>query len=108
MAWGDQVLAQVPPGARALFKSGRFVDVAGGAAVFALPNAIHRDRCEARRKEVERVLAAHFGRAVPLQLVVADEPQPTAADEPDTAGAEVTSTIDHVLQAFEGAEVVEE
>src|SRR5438067_8334032 len=51
LAWGDHVLAHLPAGARALYKSGRFVDVDGDAAVYALPNAMHRDRCESKRVE---------------------------------------------------------
>jgi DNA polymerase III subunit gamma/tau len=113
LAWGDHVLAHLPAGARALYKSGRFVDVDGDAAVYALPNAMHRDRCESKRLDVEGVLASHFGRPIALRLVIADEtpaetsaPAPVGEPGPPTAG--VASALDHVMQAFEGAEVVEE
>ena len=56
--------------ARARFRAGRFLGVEDGVAVFGLPNSIHRDRCEEKRPEVEAALAAHFGRKVPLRLVV--------------------------------------
>jgi DNA polymerase-3 subunit gamma/tau len=48
----------------------RFQDVADGAAVLALPSTIMRDLCDERRPELEAALAAHFGRPVPVRLVV--------------------------------------
>ena len=109
LAWGDYVLAHLPPGARALYKSGRFVDVEGEAAVYALPNAMHRNRCESKRADVESVLGSHFGRPIELRLVVADEsPPPPMSAQPVSSGTGVASPLDQVMQAFEGAEVVEE
>ena len=109
LAWGDHVLAHLPAGARALYKSGRFVDVEGDAAVYALPNAMHRNRCESKRAEVEFVLGSHFGRPIELRLVVADESAaPAASPQPATSTAGVASALDQVMQAFEGAEVIEE
>jgi DNA polymerase III subunit gamma/tau len=55
--------------ARARYQAGRWTDP-GPPAVFALPNPIHRDRCEDVRDEVEAALAAHFGHPVALTLVV--------------------------------------
>ena len=69
-AWGDHVIGRLRPKAKALFQAGRFVDVEGEAAVFGLPNEIHRVRCEEVRGEVESALADHFGRPVGLVLVV--------------------------------------
>jgi hypothetical protein len=119
--WGDNVLGQLPSRARARFKLGRFLGVEAEAATFALPNDIHRQRCEECRSEVEEVLAAHFGRRVPLHLVVDPGPAPPADDvgaEPiddvlditqlDDAPAAVTSGIEHLTQAFPGAQLVEE
>ena len=74
VAWRDAVLEGLAPAAKARFRAGRFLGVVDGgadaAAVYGLPNAIHRDRCEERRPEVEAALARHFGRPVPLRLVV--------------------------------------
>ena len=39
LAWGDQLLDQLPRGTKAIFSTGRFVDGDGSAAVFALPTA---------------------------------------------------------------------
>ena len=117
-AWGDAVLGTLPQRARARFSGGRFLAVESGVAVFALPNAIHRDRCEEVRPEVEEALAAHFGTSVPLQLVV-DDGRPAAPavaeapvddDEPvELAGEEAAAmpTVeDRLKQAFPGAEEV--
>jgi hypothetical protein len=104
---------------------GRFVDAREGTAVFALPNAVHRDRCEEVRAEVEGALASHFGRPVRLRLAVENEagsPGPASVQGPpaepdddvdladlrDAPSGEVASPIDHVMQAFEGAKVVED
>jgi DNA polymerase III subunit gamma/tau len=76
--WGDGLLAALPNRARARFRVGRFTDVDGSTAVFALPNETHRSYCEEVRLDVEKALAARFGTAVPIRLVVDDEP----VDEP--------------------------
>ena len=72
--WGDGLLASLPGRARARFRTGRFVAAENGAAVFALPNETQRSYCEEVCSEVESVLAARFGTAVPLRLVVDDDP----------------------------------
>jgi hypothetical protein len=127
LAWGDTVLLSLSPRANSRFRVGRFVEPEGGRATFALPNAIHRDRCEEVRVDVEQALAAHFGRPVPLRLITEDPPgtagspaipggaPPPPDDESidlddlqDAPPAEVRSPLDHVLSAFEGATVVEE
>ena len=119
LAWGDRVLDQLSPKAKALYKPGRFVEVDGGAATYALPNKVHVQRCERVQGDVEAALAAEFGRPVPLRLVVDETPNtppPEVVEEEsidveelrDATPAAVASPIDHVMQAFEGAEVVEE
>jgi DNA polymerase-3 subunit gamma/tau len=120
-AWGDSILRQLPQKAKARFSGGRFTTVEGGVASFALPNAIHRDRCEEVRPEVEAALAAHFGVPVPLRLVVDDNTAavPAAAapdpidevvdlDELREAPAAVTSPEARLKQAFPGAEEVQQ
>ena len=113
LAWGDELLGRLPGSARALFKAGRFLDGADGAAVFALPNAVHRDRCEKRRPEVEDVLSAHFGRTVRLQLVVdpgSSAPAGAGDDSIELSDEPVKAApgIEHLTRAFPGAELVEE
>ena len=128
LAWGDTVLLSLSPRAKSRFRVGRFVASDGDRATFALPNAIHRDRCEEVRADVEAALAAHFGRPVPLRLVTEEPPgsagtgaavaggsPPPPDDESidlddlqDAPATELRSPVDHVLSAFEGATVVEE
>jgi len=81
--WGDGLLAALPNRARARFRVGRFLDVDASSAVFALPNETHRSYCEEVRLEVEAALGARFGTAVPIRLVVDDEPdEATGASSP--------------------------
>jgi hypothetical protein len=126
LAWGDTVLGSLVGPARARFAAGRFVDVAAGAAVYALPNDAHRNRCEEVRAAVETALAAHFGRPVPLRLVVdgdatgppAASPEPVVApehEEPidvhelaDAPAEPPRSPAERLTDAFPGAQVLEE
>jgi hypothetical protein len=115
-AWGDTVLKQLSGRARARFSAGRFTAVEDGKATFALPNDVHRGRCEEIRPEAEAALAAHFGAPVPLRLVV-DAPltaAPAAVPDDDVvdlddlraAPAEAASPVARVKEAFPGAEEI--
>ena len=129
-AWGDVVLPNLRPRAKALFGAGRFIDVADGTAVFALPNDAHRRNCESTKADVEGALEAHFRTKVPLRLVAEDtvdggspSVMPSRADDrpplpPDDvppeelvdleeAPAAVTSPTERLKQAFPGAEEIE-
>ncbi len=121
LAWGDHVLGMIPRRAAVRLQVGRFVSAGDGVAVFALPNAVHRDRCEEVRAVAEEALSAHFGQPVPLRLTVETtapvagaEPSPPPDDDVDVNDlrdappGELASPLDHVMKAFEGAEVVEE
>ena len=70
IAWADNVLPHLKGMVKALFAAGRFVSADENGAVFALPTAPHRQKCEEKRKDVEAALAAHYGRPIPLTLVV--------------------------------------
>jgi DNA polymerase-3 subunit gamma/tau len=120
LVWADQVVPRLKPTAKAYFMAGRWVEGDGAAAVFALPNEVHRAKCEPLRADVEAALSAQFGRPVPLRLVV-DEGQPaSAADEPrDDEVVDLTELVDapafaeapsieRVAQAFPGAELIDE
>ena len=86
LAWGDVILGSLRGRAKALFAVGRFVSVDGGRALFALPNEAHRTQCLTVQKEAEAALANHFGRPVPLTLVVDDAPGDTSGEQPAKAG----------------------
>ena len=80
------MLDQLSPKAKALYKPGRFTEVDGTGAVYALPNKVHVQRCERVQGDVEAALAAEFGRPVPLRLIV-DEVSAAPPPEPATAQA---------------------
>lgn len=120
MAWGDAVLPSLRPKVKALYSSGRFTGVENGKALFALPNEPTRAKGEELRPNVEEALARHFGRPVPVRLVVAGDepgPDPAAPDEEDDVGpideledapGDHRSGAQRVAAAFPGAEVVED
>jgi DNA polymerase-3 subunit gamma/tau len=119
IAWGDTILPGLRPGVKVYLSGGRFVGVDASAAIFAVPDRGLLTRAEPNRAEVEAALAAHFGRPVPLRLVL-DEPaaaanqaRPPAEDlggiefhELQDAPAAVVSPEQRLLEAFPGAEEV--
>lgn len=70
LAWADAVLPKLKGMAKARFAAGRFIETTSSHAVLALPNAPHRDACLPLQTQVEEALEDHFGRPVPLRLVV--------------------------------------
>jgi DNA polymerase-3 subunit gamma/tau len=123
MAWGDKVLPSLRPGVKVYLSSGRFLAVDDSAAIYAVPDQGLLSRAEPLRAEVETALADHFGRPVPLRLVI-DEAQlasmPTGRTSPppvedpadydlsglEDAPAPVISPEQRLLEAFPGAEEV--
>jgi hypothetical protein len=90
-AWGDHILRGLSARPKALYGAGRFVSMEGPVATFALPNAAHRDHCEAVRAVVEEAISSYFGAPVELRLTVeAGEvagQQGTGAAHPGTGAA---------------------
>ena len=121
LAWGDAIFGSLSQKAKVRVRDGRFVDVGEGVAGLALPTAIHLQRCGDVQRELEAALSSHFNRRIPLRLVLApaggsavpeeEVPEEEMSIDPDElrdAPPGVTSPVDHVMQAFEGATVVEE
>jgi DNA polymerase-3 subunit gamma/tau len=73
-AWGDTILNRLSRPAQIYLAGGRFVEVANGAAVFALPGEAMLERAGNFQSEAEGALAAHFGQDVPLRLVLDKRP----------------------------------
>ena len=82
VAWADAILPTLGGLTKAMYSVGRFTDSSGSKAVFAVPNAVHRDKSEQKRPEVEAALERHFGRAVPLELVI-DKGERSPSDRHD-------------------------
>lgn len=74
MAWGDRILPGLRPAVKVYVATGRFLPSEEGTAVYAVPDRGLLGRAEPNRPEVEAALAAHFGRPVPLRLVLDDGP----------------------------------
>jgi len=125
LAWGDNVLPALRPAVKIYVASGRFVSV-GDAAIYAVPDRGLLTRARAGQAEVEAALAAHFGRPVPLRLVLdeggpteaapASDPSPPDAPAEDPAAYNIDELEDappgllspeqRLLEAFPGAEEV--
>ncbi len=97
MAWADVIMEGLSVKTRARFRIGRFVNLDGDQGKgdrpsatsnrigFVLPNAIHRDRCEEVRAEVETALGAHFATPMTIALVVESD-LATSASTPAASG----------------------
>jgi hypothetical protein len=135
LVWADKVMPTLGGLAKAMYGVGRFLEVEGSTAVFALPNEAHRRKCEQKRAEVEAALSTHLGAPATLRLVVDDGrpgerpsgmadpsgsggPQPGPPDvEEDFSAIDVRELEDapddrqdgvaRVTAAFPGAELVQ-
>ena len=104
--------------------AGRFVAPTGASVAFGLPNAIHRDRCQGLRPDLEAALTAHFGRPVPVELVVDETDNPSGSEQRPESGQpadddvidleelvdapDVDTGIDALTKAFPGAVLIEQ
>ncbi len=123
--WGDTVLRKLSGRAKAYLGSGRFLEVDDRTAIFAVPDKHLMSRAETVRGEAEAALGRHFGRPVPLRLIVdqggrpvdramppstsrdpAASPEAFEVDELTDAPSPVTSPEQRLLDAFPGAEEV--
>lgn len=89
IAWADAILGNLSNKVRVRFQTGRFLANKPDCVVFALDNQIHLDRCEEVRTEVDNALLQHFGRPVPMRLVIDDD---STAPPPDIQPARSLST----------------
>jgi DNA polymerase-3 subunit gamma/tau len=77
--WNGEILGSLGGLAKAMYSAGRFTSLEGGVATFALPNEVHRQKCEQKRTEVEQAVSARLGSPVTLRLVVDDSVEGGAA-----------------------------
>jgi DNA polymerase-3 subunit gamma/tau len=136
--WSERVVASLSGLTKAMYQSTALVALEGSSATIAVDNDHHRDNCERKRPDVERVLSEAVGRSVTVRFEVGGQPAtssdpgpapsrggrdaPTAAmsDDPDEhlAGYDVhelpdapdapTGGIAALTDAFPGAEMIEE
>jgi hypothetical protein len=120
LAW-DGVLGHVKHRTAAAFRSVEVVAV-DSAVVLTVENRFLLQDCESRRDEVETALATHFGRPIPVRLIVKPEtgdtpPARAAQVQPDEEHVDLTQLVDappgdaidpheRLKQAFPGAEEV--
>ncbi|HEX4865037.1 MAG TPA: DNA polymerase III subunit gamma/tau [Acidimicrobiales bacterium] len=100
LAWGDSILPGLRPGVKVYLSSGRFLAVEDGSALYAVPDQGLLQRAEPLLGEVEAAVAAHFGRAVPLKLVL--EPGPGAARSSPGEPSPVVRSAGRRAQEFAG------
>lgn len=86
LAWGDTIVDALPNKVRNRFQGGRFVSVDDATAHYALDSKPLLDRAEAVRTEAEAALSEHFGRPIPIRLVL-DEGGAAAPGEAEGADA---------------------
>lgn len=126
--WSD--LPGVSGLTKGMFAAGSVVAVAGGEVEVAVPNEVHRQKCEQKKGDVEAALSNVLGSAITLRLVAdgaaaggpgpgagsstSSEPESTfedlgvddVRDLPDAPDAAVGG-VDALTEAFPGATFVE-
>ena len=117
-AWGDRVLRALSARAKGYLGSGRFLAVEPDGAVYAVANQQVLGRALESKAEAERALASHFGRPVPLKMIVdpGGPPSDAPVDADEDLGREelehledaeaVISPEQRLMEAFPGAEEV--
>ena len=133
--WADQVLPALAGLTKAMFQSAGLLSIDGGTAVVRVDNDHHRQNCERKRADVERVLSDELGRPITITFKIAAEDgsvarpaassagrpaAPPVSDDPDEhlAGVDVHDLDDApdapsgglaaLTEAFPGAELIDE
>jgi hypothetical protein len=98
LAWGDTILDQISPRAKARFRGGHWVDAP--RPTFALPTEIHKQRCEEVRLEVQEAISQYFGIRLELTLTVAagEASSPASAKAKASAGEDVVEDVGDVSE----------
>ncbi len=101
----------------------------GTELVIAVPNAIHRDRCDDVKGELEQAAGTRLGSPVSITVVVSDAPPPASLDpiqvdpkprptedtiedvgpieELEDANDQSASGVDRITEAFPGSKVID-
>ena len=103
-AWGDTVLGSLGRPAQAYLGPGHFTEV-DDAAVFALPDMSWVTRASKFASEAEAALAKHFGRRVPLRIVLDEQATPLPREPAGPVPEEEAYELDLLTEAPAVAEV---
>jgi len=132
--WTDRVLPKLAGLTKAMFQSAELASVEGSVAVVTVENDHHKQNCERKRADVERVLSDELGQPITVRITVGGSGDPAprggaerpaaavapVSDDPDEhlAGADVHELDDApdapsgglaaLTEAFPGAELIEE
>ena len=124
--WTKEVLPVLAPKVRARFQASRLVGVEGQTVIFALPNPVHRDRCEQLKTEVGLALSKVVGTSILLSLESSQEndfnesekvaPSENIIDQIDDniraeledAPPDNRTSVDRFQDAFPGAIVIDD
>ena len=90
-AWQDSILGGLRLKVRAIFQAGRFVELADGVAVLAVPNDAHLLHADPLRPELEAALTSHFGTPVGVRLI--SETAGTGSNRPVGARREASRRL---------------
>ncbi len=124
LAWSDSILPSMKGLAKALYAIGRFTDNEGNSTRFSVPPNTPLTRLEEHRPTVEAALAKHFGRPVPVRLIIEGnatdhavsrlaEPEPDdenydPSELTDAPAEGAVTPVDRLVQAFPGAELIDD
>lgn len=119
--WSEQVHPKLRGLVKALYANARLSGVSGAAVTFAVENDVHRGKCEQHRRTVEEAFSSAAGRPVTIALALeraAASPSGPEPPEPvetidvtellDAPAEPRRSVIDHLTEAFPGAELIGE
>jgi len=107
VAWNESILSSLSGSVKARFSAGHF-QMNGTAMEFALPNGVHRDRCQDVRGEVDAALSNHFGVAIPMEFVVGEPTAPRSESIESTPTTTEDLLADEIMDVHELADATDD
>ncbi len=101
--WTKEILPTLAPKVRARFQASRLVGVEGQTVIFALPNPVHRERCEQLKTEVELALSKVVGTSVLLSLESSQENDSNESEKVASGENIIDQTDDSVFAELKDA-----
>ncbi|MGE0877787.1 MAG: DNA polymerase III subunit gamma/tau [Acidimicrobiia bacterium] len=125
-AWSEKAHPTLRGLAKPLYAAAKLIAVEGDTVTFGTENEVTRDKCNEHRGAAEKALGEALGRKVTIRLVldrgdsavggggsnsapVHDEPEHVdVRDLVDAPKQTMRNIVDHLTEAFPGAELIEE